>query len=40
VLQHAGTLAEFEINPLILADDGQSCAAVDVLVGLQEATSP
>ena len=32
VLQQPG-LAEFEINPLILADDGQSCAAVDVLTG-------
>ena len=29
-------LAEFEINPLILADDGQSCAAVDVLAGRTE----
>jgi acyl-CoA synthetase (NDP forming) len=25
--------AEFEVNPLILADDGQSCTAVDVLAG-------
>jgi hypothetical protein len=33
VLQQAGRLTEFEINPLILADDGHSCAAVDVLAG-------
>jgi acetyltransferase len=35
VLRHGEMLAEFEINPLILADDGQSCAAVDVMVGRQ-----
>ena len=27
----AGRFTEFEVNPLILADDGQSCVAVDVL---------
>ena len=36
VLQQAGRLTEFEINPLILADDGQSCAAVDVLAGRRQ----
>jgi acetyltransferase len=30
--RHADRIEELDVNPLILADDGASCAAVDVLV--------